>query len=357
MKNKHIIRNCIIILLLVILCILGYYHKAVYMVFKNLTASTKNIDTGDEWNNGESYLNLPYAEDSETQYLDLYVPYTEDGSKPWLFVLVHGGGFITNDSQSRQAQLMYRYFRDNGYACATVNYRLAQEEPFPGAVCDVKAAVRFLKAHSAEYGYDASKVAIWGESAGGYLAVIASVTNDDEFMDVNYIGQEEYEAEVGAASAKVDVCVDYYGCLELGIKDDDWNTLKVPGIIIDIANSWLHTDVLDGYSDVESFWLRKETESMTADESAYSDIYAYAKENLSEDSDMKFWIAHGNCDITVPILQSDRFYSFLCEAIGEENVVYNIVEGAGHAGDIMYSDVELLKIKQYLDGEFNLYYH
>ena len=53
------------------------------------------------------------------------------------------GGFVYNDSQSRQAQLMYRYFRDHGYACASVNYRLAQEAAFPAGVEDVKSAIRF----------------------------------------------------------------------------------------------------------------------------------------------------------------------------------------------------------------------
>ncbi len=314
------------------------YRSAVHMVLKNITAIHVDIDESTDWTGGKSYMKVPYAQDSESQYLDLYIPNTASNqAAPPLFVLVHGGGFITNDSQSRQAQLMYRYFRDNGYACATVNYRLAQEEAFPGAVCDVKAAVRFLKAHADEYGFDAERVAIWGESAGGYLAVAASVTNDDEFMDVEYIGQKEYEERTGEKlSAKVDVCVDYYGAVELTDKSDDWKALRVPNFIVKIANSWLHTDVLSGYSDVESFWLRKETSQMTDKELAYSDVYNYISENVSIEFGVKFWIAHGDCDITVPILQSERLCDTLKELVGEENVFYRIVEGSGHAGDIMY---------------------
>lgn len=331
--------------------VLFIYKDAVHMVFKNLTAYRINMDESSDWAGGESYLKVPYASDSDSQYLDLYVPHTEDGgARPQLFVLVHGGGFVFNDSQSRQAQLMYRYFRDHGFACATVNYRLAQEAAFPGALCDVKAAVRFLKAHADEYGYDADHVAIWGESAGGYLAVAAAVTNDDEFMDVEYIGQKEYEERTGEKlSAKVDVCVDYYGAVDLTRKDDDWKTLKVPGFIVDIANSWLHTEVINGYRDVESFWMRKDTEELTEEERAYSDIFAYARKNLDGNSNIKFWIAHGDCDITVPILQSERLCDTLKELIGEENVYYNIVRGSGHAGDIMYTDEELSRIKSFLD--------
>ncbi len=331
--------------------VLFIYKDAVHMVFKNLTAYRINMDESSDWSGGASYLNVPYASDSDSQYLDLYVPYTKENEPiPQLFVLVHGGGFITNDSQSRQAQLMYRYFRDNGYACATINYRLAQEEPFPGALCDVKAAVRFLKAHADEYGYDAEHIAIWGESAGGYLAVAASVTNDNEFMDVEYIGQKEYEEKAGEElSAKVDICVDYYGAVELTDKSDDWKTLGVPKFVVNIANSWLHTDVMEGYSDVESFWLRKETAQMSEEEKAYSDIYTYVAENISKDFGVKFWIAHGDCDITVPILQSERFYNTVKELLGEGNVFYRVVEGSGHAGDIMYSDEELSGLKIFLD--------
>ncbi len=351
-RNKRLILIVPIACLLVIAAVLISYKDAVHMVFKNLTSPKINMDESTEWAGGESFLQVLYASDSPSQYLDLYVPYTEDGAaKPQLFVLVHGGGFITNDSQSRQAQLMYRYFRDHGFACATVNYRLAQEAQFPGALCDVKAAVRFLKAHADEYGYDAEKVAIWGESAGGYLAVAASVTNDDEFMDVEYIGQKEYEQKTGEKlSAKVDVCVDYYGAVDLNDKSDDWKALKVPGLIVKIANSWLHTDVLAGYSDVESFWLRKETSQMTDEELAYSDIFSYVSENVSKDFGVKFWIAHGDCDITVPILQSKRLYETVKELAGEERVYYRIVEGAGHAGDIMYSDEELSVLMSFLDA-------
>jgi acetyl esterase/lipase len=352
MKKKNVIIAVVGIVVVFLIAVIAVYHDAAHMVFNNLTAYKIDLDETSEWNGGKSYLKVPYALDSDSQYLDLYVPNTATNEdKPMLFVLVHGGGFISNDSQSRQAQLMYRYFRDNGFACASVNYRLAQEEPFPGALSDVKAAVRFLKAHADEYGFNADKVAIWGESAGGYLAVAAAVTGDDEFCDVEYIGQKEIEEKRGEkVSASVDACVDYYGAVDLSIKDNDWKSLKVPGFIIDIANSWLHTDILAGYSDVESFWLRKETTELSDDEKAYSSIDHYISENISSENNIKFWISHGDCDITVPILQSELLYDKLCGLLGESNVTYRIVKNAGHAGDIMYTDEELSMIREFLIG-------
>ncbi len=86
----------------------------------------------EHWAGGREMLHIPYAADSASQYLDLYLP-DQEGKLP-LLILVHGGGFILGDSQSRQTQWMYRYFRKHGFACASVNYRLAQEAPWPAAV-------------------------------------------------------------------------------------------------------------------------------------------------------------------------------------------------------------------------------
>jgi len=149
------------------------FPTAADVIWHNATAFNLPMNT-DPWTDGQELTRISYAEDSDSQYLDLYLPEGEE--KPPLFVLVHGGGFVFGDSQTRQVQWMYRYFRDHGYACATVNYRLAQEAAYPAAVEDVKAAVRFLRANAGVYGYDADKIAIWGESAGGYLATMAAVT-------------------------------------------------------------------------------------------------------------------------------------------------------------------------------------
>ena len=213
-KRNHIGRIIGIILSVILVLIMVYYRKAVYMTFKNLTAAKLALhENEDNWDGGEKFLNIPYARDSESQYLDLYIP--ADVEEPDLYVIVHGGGFIAGDSRTRQAQLMYRYFRDHGYACASINCRLAQEAPFPGALEDVKAAVRFLRSHAAEYGYSAEHISIFGESAGGYLATMAALTNDDEFMSVEYIGQTDDEGNGGAVSAEIAVLVDYYGAVEM----------------------------------------------------------------------------------------------------------------------------------------------
>ena len=356
MKSKkhtgRIIGMITVTVLAVLAVIMVVYRKAVYMTFKNLTVAKLKLDESvDEWDGGEKILNVPYAEDSESQYLDLYIPAGVDN--PDLYVIVHGGGFIAGDSRTRQAQLMYRYFRDHGYACASINYRLAQEEPFPGALEDVKAAVRFLRSHAEEYGYNADHISIFGESAGGYLATMAALTNDDEYMSVEYIGQKEDEEKGEAASAEVSVLVDYYGVAEmqpLSSKSPDWKELGVPPLIFNIANSWMSKDALEGFSDCNAYWMRRELSEMSEEELSAASAAQYIDENLSSTEGPAVLIIHGDCDITVPILQSERLYERAKNAAGAEKVEFWVIPDQGHATDMLYEESLLEKVKGFIEA-------
>ena len=189
--NKVWIIVCAVLVILA--AVLFIERDLVRMVFYSNYDPLNKLDVAN-WQGGKAYMGVQYADVSESDYLNLYVP---DGvENPRLIVAVHGGGFVLNDCESRQAQLFYQYFRDHGYAVATVNYRLAKEAVFPAAVQDVKAAVRFLKANAEKYCYNADKVAIWGESAGGYLCVMAGVTAQGEFDDLPFIGEDALETPV-----------------------------------------------------------------------------------------------------------------------------------------------------------------
>ena len=243
MKKRRIALIAALALLAVIAVVLCVNRHAVYVVFRNLMVRVDEVGDLSGWEGGASYERVPYAEDSESQYVDIYVPETGDGSKPPLYVIIHGGGFIANDSQSKQARWMIQYFRDHGYACASINYRLAQEAPFPGGLADCKAAIRFLRIHADEYGYDATRFAVFGESAGGYLATMCAVTADDEFTDVRCIGQDD----VSPVSTRPAVLVNYYGHIDQLDDDKDWAALGIPSVIIKVANSWIEGKALNGY--------------------------------------------------------------------------------------------------------------
>ncbi len=342
-KKKRIVWKVIGVILLLLICVGMYYRKTVKAVFYNNVTPTVKLLEEDDWNGGKTYLKVPYGSVSENQYVDIYVP--DDAENPPLFVLVHGGGFIVNDSQARQTKLMYRYFRDHGYAVATVNYRLAQEAEYPGALEDVKTCIRFLKSNAAEYGYNPEKVALFGESAGAYLAIMASVTDDTEFSDQLFIGEEKLTEPV---SAKVNVLVDFYGAMEFGNDEARWKELGYPLWLINLANSWIKGDAVEGYESSHSFWIRKNESTLSDEEKEQYSARYYLNKNKEEKSDLNIWISHGDCDITVPITSSQEFYEETVKLLGEDQVQLNIVKHAGHAKDIMYSEEELAKIDDFL---------
>lgn len=131
--------------------------------------------------------------------LDLYLP---PGPGPHPVVLIeHGGGW---DSGSREMERPFaRHLAARGYATAPVSYRLGPAGRFPAALHDLKAAVRWLRAHAAEHGLDSARIAVVGMSAGGQLAALLGATNGlEEFEGV--------EGETGLSSA-VQAVVDIDG--------------------------------------------------------------------------------------------------------------------------------------------------
>jgi acetyl esterase len=100
------------------------------------------------------------------------------GPQP-LTVYVHGGGFTIGDLDTHDEACRILCAEGRVHVLA-VDYRLAPEHPFPAALDDARAALRWAQAHAAELGADPARVAIGGDSAGGNLAaVIALETRDD----------------------------------------------------------------------------------------------------------------------------------------------------------------------------------
>jgi acetyl esterase/lipase len=101
--------------------------------------------------------NVPYVDGGgPEQQLDLYVP-TEKKNMP-LVVFVHGGGYGHGDKvgdslNPDELQLLWA-----GYAMASLNYRLTPGALWPAQIEDCKAAIRWLKAHAEQYGYDQSEL-------------------------------------------------------------------------------------------------------------------------------------------------------------------------------------------------------
>jgi acetyl esterase len=83
-------------------------------------------------------------------------------------ILVHGGGWEAGD-KTTYIKPWFPVLTSAGIAWFTINYRLAPQFPFPAAVEDVEAAVRFVQANAQNFGVDPQRIALMGESAGGHL--------------------------------------------------------------------------------------------------------------------------------------------------------------------------------------------
>ncbi len=109
--------------------------------------------------------------------LDLYLP-SVDAPAP-VIVYVHGGGWqrgTRRDPPPLIAADFYDQIAAQGFAVAAVDYRLSGEARFPAPVEDVRTAVDWVRDHAAAYGLDAGRVFLWGDSAGGHLALLAALT-------------------------------------------------------------------------------------------------------------------------------------------------------------------------------------
>src|SRR5271166_2501053 len=127
--------------------------------------------------------NIPYVDGGgPQQQLDLYMP-TEQKNMP-LVVFVHGGGWEHGDKAGDSLNPNNLQLLWDGYAMASVNYRLAPAAIWPAQIQDCKAAIRWLKAHAHEYGYDANRIAVMGESAGGQLVAMLGTTSGSKIFDV-----------------------------------------------------------------------------------------------------------------------------------------------------------------------------
>jgi acetyl esterase len=101
-----------------------------------------------------------------------YAPAEPGGPHP-LLVYFHGGGWVIGDLETHDSPCRM-LCRHAGVHVLAVDYRMGPEDPFPAAVDDARAVLRWAFAHAGELGADPARVAVGGDSAGGNLAAVTS---------------------------------------------------------------------------------------------------------------------------------------------------------------------------------------
>jgi acetyl esterase/lipase len=228
----------------------------------------------------------------ERQKLDLYLP--AKGPRLPLIIHIHGGAFRMG---SKSDGVPTEYL-DQGYAVASINYRLSQHATFPAQIEDCKAAVRWLRAHAAKYRLDPERFAAWGSSAGGHLAAMLGTTSDVKDFDVG--------ANLNQAS-RVQAVVDYFGPTDFLQMDAQ---RLASGMVHDSADS-PESELIGGAIQENKQKTRR----------ANPIIYV-------SPTDPPFLICHGDADPLVPHHQSELLEDALMSARVE--VTFYTVKGAGH---------------------------
>jgi len=151
------------------------------------------------WSQMSTHTDLAFANTGERDLLlDLYLP---DGvAQAPLIVWLHGGAWRAGSKENVEALDIV----EQGFALASVGFRNSGEATFPAQIHDIKAAIRFLRAKAADYGYDASRIAVWGVSSGGHLAALTGVSNGSAALE-GTLGEHAGE------SSDVQAIVDYSG--------------------------------------------------------------------------------------------------------------------------------------------------
>lgn len=106
------------------------------------------------------YLDLSYDEGFYRRKLDIYLPNEGEGPFP-VIVDIHGGGWYFGDKSEHKLDPAL-HLLDRGYAVVSVGYSLSWMKKLPTQVFEVKAAIRYLRAHADEYHLDGKHIALWG---------------------------------------------------------------------------------------------------------------------------------------------------------------------------------------------------
>jgi acetyl esterase/lipase len=271
--------------------------------------------------NLDTHTDIAYAA-HDSALLDLMIP-RNAAAPPPLVIWIHGGGWQSGDKTNRAQS---ERLACRGYALASINYRLSDTAIFPAQIHDVKAAIRFLRANAAVYGFDAARIAVFGSSAGGHLAALAGTSNGVDVLEDLALGNPQ-------VSSRVQAVVDWYGPVRLTDMDSQLLAQGCP------AGSAGH----GGANSPESRLLGCTVSSGDcADEVQRADPAQYA-----DSSDPPHLLLHGTDDCTVPVGQSALLAQSLSAA--GSCVAYRRVPHAAHGSAEWVSEEVQNATAEFLD--------
>ncbi|EKO3390369.1 alpha/beta hydrolase [Vibrio fluvialis] len=249
--------------------------------------------------------------------LDLYTPAVESNTRYPLLVWVHGGAWKrgSKDAIPEKNPLLLQSVLNEGYALASVDYRLSGEAIFPQPVQDINDALNYLYDNAEKLGIKADNLVMMGRSAGGHLAGFIGATNS-AYNQVDFYDPPKY---------KVSAVVSFFGptdLLELSSKGGEKASKKssVSRFLGDVP-----------YNIPE---LAKKASTTS-----------YVNENTPP-----YIQLHGTLDKRVPLSQSEILKAKLDE-YGVTNQLF-IEEGVGHSAPVFDTEKYVTHVLDFLNKHF-----
>lgn len=244
--------------------------------------------------------NINYAGDtSHFHLLDIYLPPHATKLLP-LVVWVHGGAWMVNDKYADMSYMRetVKGFIDSGYALASIDYRYSTTAKFPAQIQDCNQAIQFLYDNAGKYHIDKSRMALIGFSAGGHLASLLGLSNNNNIPSFYQNGHRP--------AFRVRTVLDFYGPADL--------VAFSMGTDTSVNNERSSISMLLGAMALHRPDLGRAASPVT-----------YIDKN-----DPPFLIVQGEKDESVPWTQSQLLYSLLQQAGVPSSI--HIVPGAPHYG-------------------------
>lgn len=238
--------------------------------------------------------------------MDILQPQVKEKLPAILFVT--GGGFV-NANKDNDIQLRM-HLAEHGYVVASIEYRVAPQARFPQPLEDVKAAVRFLKAHADQFGIDPNHVGVVGGSAGGYLSAFMGTSSGTTQFD---------KGDNLNVTSDIQAAVDLYGLSDLSQVGSDYSKENQQGHASAGATEALWVNGSPVFGGVDGGVLAHPENVKAANPITY----------ISKTSAPTLFM-HGTADTTVSPSQTDLVYQALHKA-GIPTERY-LVKGAAHGG-------------------------
>ena len=267
-------------------------------------------------------LDVPYAHASLAQKMDVFMPDSGEGPFPCI-VVIHGGGFCYCDKRNMEVQPFLPGI-GLGYVVVSINYRLAHEAPFPAAVIDCKAAIRYLKAHAEEFGIDPDRIAVAGGSAGANLAAMLCTSAGVAAFEDESLGNPDVSSAVQAG-------VIMFSVTDFLKMDEQLVQNGFPPFGNDKAESPMNIYLGGVMSDLDPQLVQS------------ANPVTYVSEDVPP-----MLLEHGTADAISPYQQTLLLADRVREVAGDDRVEVVLFDGAEHAGLEFVAEENVKRIFDFL---------